>query len=378
MAAPDELDFSEAVEYHYGKFPPLNIDAKRANKPLARAMAALARYDQMLKGMHNNEILLGPLRSREAVISSRIEGTITTLDELLRYEADQEGEDELLTTGHRNETIETFLYARALKAAQKQMESGQPLSPFLLRSAHRILLGFGRGAQDKPGEFKTDQNYLADRQRKKVYFIPIKPERLQDGLEALFNFIKSDEWDELTTAAISHVEFEALHPFRDGNGRIGRMLITLMLWDMKLISNPHFYVSGYFDQNRDEYIDRMRNVSARDEWTDWTLFFLDAVEQQANLNLAKAEEIRTLYETMKGEFQRLLSSQWAITALDFMFERPVFRNNIFLSRSGIPAPTAYRLIRLLAENGYLRTLEASSGRRPALYSFEALLKVARE
>ena len=378
MAPYPTLDLSEAVDYHYGQFPPSQLDANRLMTPLADAAAALARYDQMLKGMHNSEILLGPLRSQEAVVSSRMEGTISTLDEVLRYEADQEEDGTSHNSHYRNEAIEVFLYGRALTAAQRSIEQGAPLSSFLIKSAHRVLLGFGRGASLSPGDFKTEQNYLADRFKRKVLFVPMRPEQLQDGMDRLFSLIESSDWQILIKTALAHLEFEALHPFKDGNGRIGRMLITLMLWKYGAISAPHFYISGYFEDRRDEYIDRMRDVSKSGAWTEWTIFFLQALEAQAQKNLATAERIRNLYEEYKKDFPQLLSSQWSTAALDFLFARPVFRNNIFTRKSGIPEATAHRFTRILVDNDLLQTLEAASGRRPALYSFEPLLRIVRE
>lgn len=375
--APTNFDMSEAVTYHYDQFPPGELDYRLMVKSLSAAAAALARYDQMLKGMHNSEILLAPLRSQEAVVSSRMEGTISTLDEVLRYEADNEEDGERVEEHHRSEAVEVFLYSRAMKVAQKSMEEGQPLSSWLLRTCHRVLLGFGRGANMSPGEYKTEQNYLADRIKRKILFVPISPEKLPEGMERLFEFIKNEDWEILTRTALAHLEFEALHPFKDGNGRIGRMLIPLMLWNFGALSQPYFYMSSYFEERRDEYIDRMRHVSASGAWIDWVIFFLDALEAQANANLAKAEEIRALYEDMKVRFRDILSSQWSTTALDFMFTRPVFRNNVFTTKTDIPTPTAHRFTRALAENGLLRTLQPSSGRRPALYSFEPLLELVR-
>lgn len=377
LRPPSDLDLSQAVDYHYGQFPPQQIDAMRLVKPLSRAASALARYDQMLKGMHNSEILLAPLRNQEAVVSSRMEGTISTLDEVLRYEADKE-EGDGNPQHYRSEAIEVYLYSRALTDAQAALEAGAPLSPHLLRSAHRVLLGFGRGAAASPGSFKTEQNYLADRGRRRVLFVPIKPEFLTDGLDRLFSFIDDDSCEILLRTALAHLEFEALHPFKDGNGRIGRMLITLMLWKFGAISAPHFYISGYFDERKDEYIDRMREVSAKGAWTEWIAFFLEAIEAQAMKNLSQAEAIRALYEEMKEIFRELLSSQWSTAALDFVFSRPVFRNNVFTGRSNIPSQTAHRFTRVLAEHGLITTLEPASGRRPAMYSFEPLLNLVRD
>lgn len=374
-----ELNFDNAVDYHYNQFPPTCIDYSKIVKPLASATAALARYDQMLQNMHNSEILLAPLRRQEAVVSSRMEGTISTLDEVLRYEADQEedGSNDGEHYRYRSEAMEVFLYHRAMQSAQGAIEDGTPISDWLIRSAHRILLGFGRGADKSPGEYKVEQNYLVDRSRRNVLFVPVSPEQLQSGMDQLFSFIKNEEWEVLVRTALAHIEFEALHPFKDGNGRIGRMLITLMLWKHGPISAPHFHVSGYLEERKDEYIDRMREASNTGEWTEWCIFFLNALEAQADNNLRVTEEIRVLYFQMKGIFRETLSSQWSVHALDFIFEQPVFRNNRFTTKSGIPKPTASRFTRSLVDAGLLITLESPSGRRPALYAFEPLLALVR-
>ena len=243
------------------------------------------------------------------MVSSRMEGTISTLDEVLRYEADKEEEgDGEASKNYRSEAIEVHLYSRAMKLAQQSMREGQPLSSWLLRSSHKVLLSFGRGASQSPGEYKTTQNYLADRSRRKILFIPISPERLGDGMDRLFEYINDGSNESIIKAAMAHLEFEALHPFSDGNGRIGRMLIPLMLWDARVLSEPYFYMSGYLEERRDDYIDKMRQVSATDDWTGWVVFFLTALASQAQENLKKAEEIRSLYEEMKERFRHALSS----------------------------------------------------------------------
>ncbi|CAA7616514.1 Filamentation induced by cAMP protein Fic [Magnetospirillum sp. LM-5] len=371
------LDFSEAVQYHYGHFPPPSLDAARLIKPLTRAAASLARYDQMLKGMHNSEILLAPLRSQEAVVSSRMEGTVSTLDEVLQYEADHAEDGDAPGVRVRDDVIEVALYGRAMRNAQRRMEDGAPLSEWLIRSAHAELLGLGRGARMTPGSYKTEQNYIADRGRRKVSFVPVSPERLTDGMGALVGYMADDEQEILIRTALAHLEFEALHPFKDGNGRIGRMLITLMLWNHRVISAPHFYVSAFLEENRDEYIDRMREVSRVGAWTDWVEFFLGGLDAQARRNLAKAEEISDLYEDMKDRFRETLSSQWSTRALDFLFSRPVFRNSDFTRKSGIPEATAQRFARALSDARLLKTVSPAAGRRPALFSFEPLLSVVR-
>ena len=369
-----EYNLDKAVNYHYDSFPPENINYHLFIQELVKATDALARFDQMLKNLHNTEILLAPLRNQEAVISSRIEGTISTMDEILQYEADYDGKD---TATAKADVIETILYQRALKNAQNALESGYNFSLSFIRQMHQQLLYLGRGANKSPGEFKKEQNYLADKQRREIQFIPIRPENLDNGLEKLFNFLEVCNFPPLIKTAIMHLEFEALHPFKDGNGRIGRMLITLNLWRESILSQPHFYISGYFEENKDEYIEQMRNVSKTKDWNQWIKFFLNAVESQAIRNLEIAESIKNLYETTKTEFSDLLSSKWNMEILDFIFTYPVFRNNKFVATTKIPNATAVLIIRKLVENGYLVLREESSGRRAAMYSFEPLMKLVR-
>ena len=153
--------------------------------------------------------------------------------------------------------------------------------------------------------------------------------------------------------------------FQDGNGRIGRMLITLLLWSSGTISEPYFYASGYLEEHKNEYINTMRNVSEKDDWESWCIFFLNAIEKQAIKHLDTAESIKNLYEEMKHVFSDTLSSKWSVNALDYIFTNPIFRNNRFTSKSGIPKrPTAARFARMLLDKELLRTIEESSGRRP--------------
>lgn len=369
------LDLSSAVRYHEGAFPPV-LDYAKVLPALLAATDALARYDQMLKGMHNSAIFLAPLRSQEAVISSRMEGTISTMDEILQLQAEHDG-DVSAASEYRSDTVETMLYQWALTAASQQIESGRALSTSLVKSIHQQLLSFGRGATKSPGAFKTEQNYIGERGRHVVGYVPVAPEHLAQGMEALFALINDKAMPILLRTALTHVEFEALHPFKDGNGRVGRMLITLMLWTGGAISAPHFYISRYFEDHKDEYIDRLREVSATGAWDDWCVFFLAAVEQQAMYNLQATENIHNCYEEMKPRFAELLASRHSVAALDYLFTNPVFSNSRFTSRAGIPRQTAARFSRLLLQEGLLETAREPSGRRPAIYRFEPLMKLVR-
>lgn len=371
----ENLDFSEAVRYHAGAFPPARLRMEEILDPLLRATDGLARYDQVLRSMRNSEIFLAPLRNQEAVISSRMEGTISTMDEILQYQAEStEGESQPEV---RHEVIETVLYRRALNAAQSQLEAGYPLSQSLVKSIHRHLLSWGRGASKSPGQFKGEQNFIGDPDTGRIRFIPVNPEQLPARMDALFAFMASDALPLLVRTALAHVEFEALHPFEDGNGRVGRMLVTLMLWKFGNISAPHFYISRFFEDEKATYIRLMRKVSSDGAWEEWCRFFLEAVRRQAETNLASAEAIRALYEDMKIRFAGLLSSRWAVQALDYIFTRPIFKNSNFTAHSGIPPATASRFTRILLEEGLIQTVRPPAGRRSATYRFEPLMQRVR-
>jgi Fic family protein len=371
-----QLETSKAVFYHDHKFPPSQLDYGRIMPALLAATDALARFDQMLQSMHNSEVFLAPLRSQEAVVSSRMEGTISTIDEILLLEAEY-GDELHAESETRSDHLETYLYQRSLRTAQQAMRDGRPLSASLLKSIHQQLLTWGRGADKSPGAYKTEQNYIGERGSREVSFVPIAPERLESGMEALFSMIINPKWPPLLRAALAHVEFEALHPFKDGNGRVGRMLITLMLWSEGAISAPHFYISRYFEDHKADYIARMREVSSHNAWDAWCEFFLTAVQQQAIHNLKVATAVRQLYEEMKPRFTTILASKWSTTALDFIFTSPVFLNSRFTAQPGITAQTAARFTRALLQEGLLETVQEAAGRRSAVYRFEPLMRLVR-
>ncbi|HEY9886598.1 MAG TPA: Fic family protein [Vampirovibrionales bacterium] len=374
-----DLDFGQAINYHYGKFPPQNLDYKSLMSYLAKASDSIARYDQMLKSMHNNDLFLAPLRREESVISSRIEGTISTVDEILKYESDLADEDDptKVKSDQRLEVIETFLYYQSLKSAQFKLKEGVKPSDWLIRSIHQELLSGGRGAEKSPGKYKVEQNYVVDKRTKKILFIPAKPENLQEGMDQLFQYVNAEHETDLIKIGVAHAEFESLHPFEDGNGRIGRMLITLLLWHSGVISQPHFYISAYFEDNKDLYLDLLRDVSQNGNWTNWCIFFLQAIDKQSQKNLETLEQIKNLYEDMKKGFSEVLSSKNSIQALDFCFSQPIFRNSTFVKKSNIPSATASRFTRVLVEKGYLVVLEEAAGSKSALYKFEPLLELVR-
>ncbi len=182
--------------------------------------------------------------------------------------------------------------------------------------------------------------------------------------------------DRLVQLAVLHAEFEALHPFLDGNGRVGRMLIPLLLWQWGMVERPHFYVSGFLEAHRSAYYESILSVSRDGDWTAWTLFFMKAVRAQAEENLTKARGILGLYEDLKTSIPKMTRSRYATPALDWLFRRPVFSSTDFVQSAQIPGPTARRFLAVFRTNDVLKELIPSAGRRPALWVFPHLLNLA--
>jgi len=360
------------VHYHEGRFPPSSIEWPPLIPLLGPASAAVARYDGMLAAIPNSSVLLSPLTTQEAVLSSRIEGTQATIGEVLEFEAGKEAP----SPERRDEIREILNYRIALRGAQEALKK-LPLSQRVIREAHRVLLSGVRGQGRAPGEYRTVQNWIGPPGRAidQAIFVPIAAQSLPDAMGAWEKYLHSRQPDTLVQLAVLHAEFESLHPFLDGNGRIGRMLVPLFLWHIGLIRRPVFYVSAYFEARRDLYYEKLLSVSRDDDWTGWCEFFLEAVRAQAEDNIVKARAIYDLYEAMKPRVAELTHSQYAIRALDWLFERPIFRTTDFFQTSGIPRPTAKRFIAVLTREGILSTIAPRSGRRASVLGLLELLRV---
>lgn len=364
-----------AVHYHLGSFPPAQLDWPQLIPLLGSTAAAVARYDGTLAAIPNAAVLLSPLTTQEAVLSSRIEGTQATMGEVLEFEA--EGDVAGISDARRADILEVLNYRAALRMSEKMLEE-LPLSQRLIREAHKVLLSDVRGQGKSPGEYRRIPNWIgpAGCTIETARFVPIAADKLPDAMSEWERFIHADAPDRLVQLALLHAEFEALHPFLDGNGRLGRMLVPLYMWQNDLIRSPMFYVSAFLEAHRDEYYDRLLAVSRDGDWTGWCRFFLAALKAQAEENQNKAASILTLYEQMKRQVVELTRSQYAIHALDWIFERPIFKSSDFVSSAGIPEASAKRILSVLRDAGILRVMLEGSGRRAATLSFPTLLNIA--
>lgn len=361
------------VQYHAGRFPPDNLDWPALIPLIGPAAAAVARYDGTLATIPNSGILLAPLTTQEAVLSSRIEGTQATMGEVLEFEAGREPD----SPARREDIHEIINYRTAMRRAE-EMLGKLPLSHRVIREAHKVLLAGVRGEGKSPGDFRRVPNWIGPPgcTIDEAKFVPIGADKLPDAMSAWERYIHIDAADQLVQLAILHAEFEALHPFLDGNGRLGRMLVPLFLWQCGHIRSPMFYISAYFETHRDAYYDGLLAVSRDDDWTGWCQFFLEAVRVQAQDNLKKAQGIIDLYEEMKRRVADLTRSRYAVHALDWIFERPVFRSSDFAASAGFAGRTARRILDVLCEGDVLQVFHHGRGRQAAVLAFPELINVA--
>ena len=361
------------VQYPEGQFPPKDqLDWQRLLPLIGPATSALARYDGMLAAIPNPSLLLAPLSTREAVLSSRIEGIQATMSEVLGFEAG----DRAASPERAHDIHEIINYRRAIGNAQ-EMSGKLPLSGRVVRAAHKILLSRARGTNRAPGEYRRTPNWIGPPgcTIEEAKYVPVSPERLAGAMSRWESYIHQDTPDLLVQAANLHAEFEALHPFLDGNGRLGRMLIPLFLWQRGCIERPMFYISAYFEANRETYYERLLAVSRDNDWTGWCSFFLEAVKYQADDNLTKTQGILDLHDDLKRRIDDATRSRHAIRALDWIFQWPVFSSPKFVAGTHIPAPSAHRILADLQTHGILEKLSTASGRRPSFFAFPELLEI---
>ncbi|MEN6371994.1 MAG: Fic/DOC family N-terminal domain-containing protein [Armatimonadota bacterium] len=342
---------------------------------IGKSNAALARYDGILQAVINPQVLLSPLMTQEAVVSSKIEGTVTSMEEVLQFEINPS----VGTTPRKHDELhEVINYRQAIKMAVGDMNK-RPICLNLVLDLHSILLsGSVRGQESRPGEIRRTQNYIAPQGTpiERATFIPPAPTDVIPALNNWESYVHAEERDSLVQLAILKAQFELIHPFCDGNGRIGRMLVPLLLYGKGLLSSPMFYISAYLERNRDTYFDCLRSISQNNDWNRWIKFFLQAVLVQAEENNRKARAIISLYNEMKVRVPEITHSQFAVQTLDALFDKPIFDSRFFVSRSGIPPSTAKRIIKMLVESEILFILREQSGRTPATLYFPALLEIA--
>jgi len=321
-----------------------------------RAVATLAGIGLTLPNPH---LLIRPFIRREAVLSSRIEGTQASLSDLFFFEAAP------TAVARRPDVVEVANYVRALEyGLERQHEL--PVSRRFMRELHERLMHHVRGAESDPGNFRSGQNWIGSPgcSLKDATYVPPPPDAMDAALDDLERFVNADapSLPPLLRLAAIHYQFEAIHPFLDGNGRVGRLLITLLLCIWELLPQPLLYLSAYLERNRDEYYRRLLGVSLRGEWEAWFAFFLTGVAEQARDARDRARRLMELRESLRERFQKGGSARLP-ALIDYLFEFPMVNVNAVAEHLGVTFRAASQLVDKLVEGGVLSEVTGQSRNR---------------
>lgn len=355
------------------RLPPDSLDWTGLIRDIGAANRALAAFDGVLYGLRSAEVLLAPWTTQEAVLSSRIEGTEAGLEEVYRFEAGEPA----VTEAKRLDIQEIINYRKALRRAEELLKE-KPFGLNAVLDLHSVLLDSVRGATKGRGKFRTTQNWIGrpGSTIEEAVFVPPSPLDLADHLREWERYYHREERDPLVQLALIHAQFEILHPFADGNGRIGRILIPIFLYEKKVIARPCFYLSEYLEAHREEYIMRLRELGQPGSWNRWVEFFLRAITAQAQANSRKARAIQDLYESLKSRALSATRSQYAVPMLDFLFTRPILRSTDLIGRPEMPStPMVHRMLAQLRTAGVLKLLREKSGPKPQVLALAQLINL---
>jgi len=350
--------------------PVLNWNESLVNS-LSEADRAVGKLAGLSRDLPNPHLLIIPFMHSEAVLSSRIEGTQATISDVYKYETGQ------LSLFKDDKDIsdvkEVHNYVLALDCGLKRLKE-IPLSLRLLRELHKILLEGVRGGESRPGEFRQAQNWIGPEgcSLEEALYVPPSVDEMNEALASLEKYLnRKDNLPPLIRVGLVHYQFEAIHPFIDGNGRIGRLLIILLLCAWDILPQPLLYLSPYLESNRQAYYDLLLEVSERGAWEEWLNFFLTAVKIQADDAILRINKMMELKEDYRAKMQSKRGSPGLFKAIDFLFEKPVFSANQLAKELGTNFARAQRYISSLKQAGIIREITGMSRNR--IYAAEEII-----
>jgi len=345
--------------------PMLSWSAAEINR-LSRADHALGELAGIGRTLPNPHLLILPFARREAVLSSRIEGTQASLSDLYVYEASP-------NPAERGDVREVSNYVRALEFGLSRVTE-LPLSLRLVREIHAKLMAGVRGEHSTPGEFRRSQNWIGPQGclLNEATYVPPPVTEMHGCLDAFERFLHAQaEIPPLVKLALIHYQFEAIHPFLDGNGRMGRLITTLLLCVWGLLPQPLLYLSAYFEARRQTYYDLLLSVSQRGVWKEWIAFFLEGVETQARDAIRRSSGIQELRRAYRARFQSMQASARILQVVDLLFASPVITVNRVKESLDVSFPSANRYIKQLADEGIVH--EITGRTRNRLYRADEIL-----
>lgn len=337
---------------------------------LSEAERNLGRLASLANTLPSPHLLTRPFIRREAMFSSRIEGTRASLADLYHYEAAQ-----LSFFEDTTDVREVHNYVRALDYGLERSQS-LPVSLRLIREMHGILMKGVRGEHLTPGEFRRSQNWIGPPGStiESATIVPPPVDEMYPALDALEKFIHAhSEIPQLVRAGLIHYQFEVIHPFLDGNGRAGRILVALLLIEWGLISQPLLYLSAFFESHRLEYYDRLLAVSQHGEWENWLFFFLRGISSQSLDAIGRIERLGTLRAVYRDRLGSERAASRLLKTLDVLFERPILSIRQLQEALGVPYHTAQRYVKRLEEIGILKEITGQARNR--LYRAEKILQM---
>lgn len=339
---------------------PPALDTGAVMNAVVNATLALGELNGILRTLADPYILIQPLQAREALTSSSMEGTYTTVDALLLAEAGFGGGQ-----AQSSDTREVYNYAIALRNAVSSL-SELPLSLRTIRQAHSDLLRGvtrGRGAHLQAGEFKQHQNWIGAAAIEAARFVPTPPAETLPCLNLLESWLHREGRDQtpaLLDAALMHYQFEAIHPFADGNGRVGRILIPVMLYERKALSHPALFLSRALEQRKDDYIDRMFEVSRSGDWSGWIIFFMEIVSQTCRDTITAADRLLLMREQYRSRLQAAGRSALLLSTVDRLFIHPVFSTPQLAEYLSVTYPAAQKHLNTLLRLNIVEEIEGTS------------------
>lgn len=361
-------------EHDYTYFVPAPIPRKISYDDdlayaLSRADSSLGQLSGLGRNLPNPNLLITPYLRREAVLSSKIEGTQASLSDVFIEEAGTEAPTK------STDTEEVVAYVRALNRGISRLEEGRPLNLDLLRELHAILLSGVRGKDKNPGNFRTEQNWIGPEGQgvSMARYVPPALAEMQDLLQDFNAYLEErPRTPNLVQAALLHYQFEAIHPFVDGNGRIGRLMIILHLLERGSLSKPLLYLSAYFEQRRHSYYDHLLHVSESGEYNQWLEFFLEGVHMQSEDALRRGQALVSLREEYQATLQTVQATAHTFTLLDRLFQNPYITIPYAQNFLGVSFPTAQRAIEYLENAGII--VETTGQQRNKRFRAETILR----
>ncbi|MHB1462643.1 MAG: Fic family protein [Armatimonadota bacterium] len=352
--------------------PPLVFD-KEMNDLLEQANRSLGRLDGSAMFLPDIALFLYFYVRKEAVLSSQIEGTQSSLSDLLLFEIDQ------IPGVPIDDVQEVSNYVAALVAGLKALNDGTALTMRLIKEIHSVLLAKGRGCDKNPGEFRRSQNWIAGTRPGNALYVPppyAEVDRLMGQLELFINDMP-ERTPTLVKAALAHVQFETIHAFLDGNGRLGRLLITLILCNDKALNNPMLYLSLYFKANRQQYYTLLQDVRVSGDWEKWLKFFLVGVRETSNQAASTIKRILDLFTIEEDKIEALGSSVNSLLRVHHAIRRnPIITIATIVKEVNISKPTAAAAVAKLEDIGILK--QVSSKRRERIYVYKTYLDILDE